>query len=520
MTIGVIEPAKKVLAHRAARCAAAFDDTGRELIYFLQAMSHEPGGLRKAAFEILAANPHRLGSLAMHRAGMGEGVEYVGDVLEIVCEELGEFPLETRESIERQIGMVELMGLCGGRPGDDLQKELRNSAECEEEIAELREKLNPENRRAAARHFIEACRRKAATLARHLKDVCVKPGLDWQVSWFADLPAALNEFQVTHAELSMRAAANTSIAATMYKALDYTYKTRGLVWINGLRRIGKTTPAEAWVKANSGRARYVSLESGQSETGFFREIANAIGCGYVETLTAYEIRSRIGEALGNRDLMLVIDEAHNLFTSTRGAEPKRVEWLRTALVNKGVPVALIFTPQFISRMKAVEKASGFELSQFRFRVTKFFNLPDVVSGGDYETLARHLAPSLGKSSIATLAAYAETSDAYFHAVRTAVNEALFLADEEGEKLAGRHVQCAVRELLQVDQILNIEMGEPQARAGRGKRSCKTLEKPLKDSFWGRESHDPASIVTDRLRSIPRPSQLTSDRPRAAQLAPG
>ena len=131
--------------------------------------------------------------------------------------------------------------------------------------------------------------------------------------------------------------------------------------------------------------------------------------------------------------MLVMDEAHYLWPQRffGRSTPCRVNWLMTALVNYGVPVALITTPQFFRSQKEIESRSCWTSEQFTGRLGHVAQLPSVLTKADLESVARALVPTGGEQTIVRLVAYAEASAKYLAGIETVVSRATYLAKKEG-----------------------------------------------------------------------------------------
>lgn len=151
---------------------------------------------------------------------------------------------------------------------------------------------------------------------------------------------------------------------------------RGLVLVQGAERRGKTFSSKAWCNLHPGVARYVKTPSTSDDIGFFREIAKSLGIGCGQSLKTVQLRECIEDVLSGRDLMLVFDNAHNLFRQSmyRNAIPHRLTWILTALVDEGIPVAFVATPQFsISQQLTVER-SKWQDGQLAGRIKHFERL--------------------------------------------------------------------------------------------------------------------------------------------------
>jgi len=69
----------------------------------------------------------------------------------------------------------------------------------------------------------------------------------------------------------------TTIGKEVFETLDHALAIGKMVVIEGESGSGKTTAVEAWCAQHQGQARFVSLSGITHKTGFFRQLATAIG---------------------------------------------------------------------------------------------------------------------------------------------------------------------------------------------------------------------------------------------------
>jgi hypothetical protein len=62
--------------------------------------------------------------------------------------------------------------------------------------------------------------------------------------------------------------------------------------------------------------------------------------------------------------------------------PKRMDWLRTALIDFDVPVALISTPQYFAKQCERYRKAGWNANQVQRRLARTARLPETVSAED------------------------------------------------------------------------------------------------------------------------------------------
>ena len=84
----------------AKRCSVLEHPEDRELVWFMQLISHRPGGIKKLAADLLAEFPDRIASDSMRKFGMREGQIYSAGQVKKVRQELAlAFPLKGEFSV-------------------------------------------------------------------------------------------------------------------------------------------------------------------------------------------------------------------------------------------------------------------------------------------------------------------------------------------------------------------------------------------------------------------------------------
>lgn len=251
-------------------------------------------------------------------------------------------------------------------------------------------------------------------------------------------------------EIGIRAkVAGTTVSRQIWDALDFAKSCRGLVLVEGTYRVGKSFSSQAWCMCNLGAARYVSLTSARDEESFYRTIAMAVGVAASLTKKASEIRERIELTLQAQNLLLVIDEAsHTLPQATRTRYmPQRLSWVITALVNRGVPVALIASRDFSRIMDHLRRTLPiWGQEPFWGRLRRRADLPDALTQDDLLDIARLLAPEADAPTLMLMAGLAMRSSGHAASLESLVTLARYLAAKDGAPLTFESVERAGVEL--------------------------------------------------------------------------
>jgi len=257
----------------------------------------------------------------------------------------------------------------------------------------------------------------------------------------------LKQLQADYIRQKTDGVAVTELGRAVYDALEYCNKSRCLVLISGKPRLGKTYAAQAWVQQHPGRARYCQVPSSADDLAFFTAVARALGITIESNAKTKNLRPRIEAALQSGDVMLVLDEAAYLWPSHnyRLARPSRISWLMTALINHGASVALLVTPQWFNTEADYAHKSGWAAAQWHGRVNRYIQLPDSLSIGDLEKVARAWLPNGNQRAIEALADYANLSQKYLAAIEHTVKHAMFIAGQEGRsKAEWPDIQTAIK----------------------------------------------------------------------------
>lgn len=443
-------PAQKV----AATLAKVNDAERRRLMWHLHWISHQPGGLTAFASEMLQLIiPDRLGTPAMRAAGVGAGITYSGKVYDDICRELDSHEHPPEWKLKRELESCMSWGSEYGRG----------------RIGKIQRALAPEHRRARCELLLEICRHKCEALPGLLEQCCVDRSAAWTHGYFEGFLDVLRQAIAKREEAARQRYAATRIASYVHDAMTFAYRNRSLAVIHGTERLGKSVATRLWQETNAGCARLVDLTAATTDILFYQELFKALGCGDVRRGDANELRAGIRAAVDTRDLMLIFDEAHCLFGLSARASIKRLEYIRTEFVNRGIPVVLVVTPQFSDRLREMERTTGFNTNQFRGRITKWAELPRKPSRADVECVCRHLIPGLSDDAVGLLVDCAVSGDTPMAALNNAVLEARMLAEKRNCLISDPDViRTAIGYSLATRQMLEASIPAPRPAPRRGR----------------------------------------------------
>jgi hypothetical protein len=417
----------------AKRCRTIRNPENRALVYWLQALSHLEGGLKLFAEKFLAAFAHRIGTPTMRQIGKTAGQVYTYEEAETLYNSGLNFAAFADRDTLAVLGIPRRQ-----KPVYD-SSDFISPSESSSRPWDCAPWLDEESKEEAWRNLhnctvdeaMQECLRASENLPDFLKQLCLDPSIEieplnhdskertiWKyavnsdsVWWFDNIISALHECRKAQIEEAKQSIAETTISRQIFEDLEFAAYIKGLVLIEGEQRTGKSKAAEAWAAAHPGKAIYLRLESGKDELSFYRTIARAIGTASSSQMKAQEMRLKIEDMLQEKHLMLIIDEAHFLFPiiARPKSAPGRVDWLRTALIDHGVAVACISTPQFDRQCAHYEKGIGWNAKQIKGRVKLQRLLPSALPVEDLAAVARKMVPAASAAQIDGLVGFAQLS---------------------------------------------------------------------------------------------------------------
>jgi hypothetical protein len=484
----------------AKRCALLPTPDARELVWFVQYLSHH-GGLPALAKELIEKSRHRLGPRAMVALAKSAGdLLDAGEVLKIRSELprhlRGEFPLRgeidkgAMSAISAKKRSAEWASIDMGETYQDREankSRIRAAQNCDAEEAVVHALAAQHPEAYSAESFLTCCVAcamqggqcgdESLTLERELARICLDPACDLDSGpwYFADLINVLREYQQQW-KLEKSKVYVTALGKIVCEEMEFTLKTRSLSLLEGGARLGKSFSAKAWCEQRPGKARFVEVSSGNDEASFFRDLARGLGLGNFLNYKVVQIRARVESVLLTGDILLVLDEAQRLWPQRRMRDgfPGRVVWVMT-MVNAGVPICMISTPQFIAAQKAIEQ-TGWNSAQLTGRISNYKQLPTELAVEDLMAVGRVVLPEVGTDVLKALAIYARSSARYLAAVDSIAKRAHYIAQRAGRPhCITDDVRTAMKEsvipsdtmLLQTLEAANKSQGRRRATAPAG-----------------------------------------------------
>lgn len=364
-------------------------------------------------FQEMSAQP-RFAEMLLFLQWVSEPENYAGG--------LRQFSRDLLSESEEMIGTDEMLQI-GPREQYTQDEESAVRSGIDSQILELGFEYDPESAmkpRAASERvcrgsqdYSEICSEYAQrALAVYLYDLCETPGVTFTRKFFKKFGFSQREMapwyfpRICESILAFMDRRKARIAATIgettitreiFKWLDVALRAKRTVMIIGTERFGKTEAVKNWCLQNPGIARMVKTPDSNALSDLLREVAKAIGIQSGPDARGYKLRETIDHVLSQSGLMLVMDESQFLVPGSysKSTSPARLNWFRINVMNKGIPSALVATPQSYKPSKdRFVKKTGFAIGQFDERILKTVSLPDELEKADLLAIARVHFPTL------------------------------------------------------------------------------------------------------------------------------
>jgi DNA transposition AAA+ family ATPase len=440
------------------RAAHLLCDAKRNFVWWLQSLSLKDGGFRRVARELLEMFPDRLGTPAMRKAGVVAEKNYTGELVGSVEVELGDYSrilddkMQPDEKGSYLIALCRRRALTASKRKNESHSGYQGLSEAKLSIEEFLIELCTNPKIQFALPGVDSLSEEFEAELACDENPDLAPG-DFkraELVYFRDIIGALLEYRARHAKQVRENFHLTAIGNKIWETLGYALASRNMVLLDGLEGRGKTEAVKAWCEIHGGQARFVNLKGITNRTIAFREIAAALGITYAYGRTGPEMQARVEDVLARSKIMLVVDEAHFLFNQTRNmtARPELVDWIDTALCNRGVPVALVTTPQFIACMARAKNQVEWNFNQFRRRVKRWVKLPDKNGEADLAAVARKVFPDVSESALKKILGYALLSRRDLSAVGDVAGEVRAMrGSDDLRNVSAEEVHQAITEFL-------------------------------------------------------------------------
>jgi hypothetical protein len=384
-----------------ARCEKLADRTEIAMHWWLQQVSWREGSLEKFATDFLETNRSGISTPAMRVFGMKAGQIYDAKQVRTVRAEMR--------------GKGRRFRLRGEPASEGIESYLDQSPT---QLLEQAAKSRAYPLTYAASEMAAACIPSADEFACTIREALVNPAaksLRDGLWYFVDLWSALHAWRQKEIDEASSQMFETEVSKKTFAALDYAHESKSFVLIEGREGIGKSMSVRSWCARHPGEVVYISLSSGHDETSLLRSIARVVGTACALTMKMGEMKARVEAALLPGQLTVVLDEAHFLWPQTeRGhrSAPKRLDWVRTALVDHGVPVVLVSTPQYFGRQCERFREGGWNSNQVQRRLALTVTLPEALPLSDTLAIVAHYFPESSTKEVRQVAILAMLTVGY------------------------------------------------------------------------------------------------------------
>jgi hypothetical protein len=223
-----------------------------------------------------------------------------------------------------------------------------------------------------------------------------------------------------------------------------------MVQIVGESRFGKTEALQAWCDMRPGLARLVRVPCDNSMGSFLRRIGEAFGipCSYGSSSS--HLKERVEYVIEHSGLFLVLDEGAFLLPQNynAGTAHTRLNWVRTEIVDRNLPLAIAVTPQsFGPALDRFVKKTRYSSEQFLGRLFLTRQLPAALSEADMIAVAQVHFPEMDEDVLGYIANEARLSQNYLQAVEGIARLARWKATKANRRLGLKDLKAAVAEVL-------------------------------------------------------------------------
>ena len=245
----------------------------------------------------------------------------------------------------------------------------------------------------------------------YLMRLCLDPSMQitWKTSpwYFQDLLGAVRQVRSAGTWEAKHRLADTEISRKMNEMLDFCYRRRRMVFIEGAAGIGRSATIQAWCDAHGGMVRYVETPSSNDDRSFYAKIAEALGVARGLSFAGQQIKLRVEETLRVSGLVIAMDEARYLwpqFHRPRGI-PSRLLWIKTAF-DAGTPFAIVAHTDFSKWQKLYVAKTMWTDEQWERRLNRKVFLPAQHAEADMMLIAEAKFPQGDEAAWMLLAGYA------------------------------------------------------------------------------------------------------------------
>jgi hypothetical protein len=392
-----------------------------ELLWFLQWTSMQPGGLEKFADDVVEQFAPRFGPAFLHQDSQTLSPKQRLEVWELMPQS------SQNRVIPPAAWQCETNSRSQYWDGHYLYQRVPK---------EDRVLLSLLSHATPAQFRDEFIHEAKSRLAPHLRSMCDGPG-----TWLTDAPwyclglvAVLFEAMELHASRVQTELAPTQIVSTVFETLEFAWSQKVLVQMEGSSRFGKTEAVKAWSRMHPGRCRLISTPGSNYDRDMYKAVAESLGSHFTYNTGGTQLKEKVEFIVRHSGLMFIFDEAHFLLPQRMTATtlPARLNWLRTQIIDRKLPVAIVTTPQAFSHaVNKFTKTTGYNFEQLLGRIAHAAALPDSLGQEDLMAIAKFHGPELAEPLLKIIVGKSLQQQIYIAAVENIIRRARWNAARAG-----------------------------------------------------------------------------------------
>jgi len=246
------------------------------------------------------------------------------------------------------------------------------------------------------------------------------------------IAAAIQKEMELQAKAARVSLADTKVSRAILKELDLAIQHRVPVPIIGDSRFGKTKAVSVWKSMCPGRARMVTVPPSNRDFDFFAAHADAFGIEYGDRTPAPRLKRQVEYVMQRNGMFVIYDEAHFLVPIGyhKDTPPKRINWVRCEVIDKGIGCAFFATPQSMNQtLEKFAAKTKYNFEQWLGRLAPPLVLADYYDRDELMAVAKVHFPDFDEDLIALICARAMQSEGYLKSMEFTARYASALAQD-------------------------------------------------------------------------------------------
>ncbi len=195
----------------------------------------------------------------------------------------------------------------------------------------------------------------------------------------------------------------TVVTKQVFRILGIAFRTNMMILLRGGSRFGKSESLEAYSLMWPGRARLITVPDSNDMLGFLIAVAEALGIHTAHVSGYQNLRQQIFEVVKQSGLFLIFDEGHFLIPRSpkKDSSPPRLDWVRKQLFDRNLPVVIAVTPDWFDGthgdVTKFERVTHYPMQQHKGRWVEF-DLPDKLPESDLLNLVEFYLPEIADTA--------------------------------------------------------------------------------------------------------------------------